>query len=1141
MPRQEFSALVVGAGIGGIRSALDLAEAGHKVLMLDKRPHIGGILAQLDYQFPSDQCGMCKMLPLTERDDSSQFCLRKGLFHRNLDIMLSSSLISLEGEPGKFQALVKQQSSLVDPSKCISCGQCSAVCPVRVPWEFNAGLGERAAIYLPVPHNIPNQYVVDLESCQRCWRCAEACPTNAVDFKLEERRAFHILIVHHDPGVRSFIDQSLAQENFPLHWASTGEEALQRMEQTQDLGLVLLAVDMPDIQAQRILQRGLECRNDLQVVILCEAEQKEQARELLTRGARETLFWSRAADFTAWLDKLYMRIISEETSRLEVGAVILACGLECYDPSPSHDTLGYRELPQVITSLEFERLISSSGPSQGVLKRQDGKQARSIAWLQCVGSRDLQKGADFCSSVCCMVAIKEALLAKERCSRDIDASIFAMDLRSFGKGYQRYRDQAEREQGVRFVRARPHSILPDGQGGTLVRYVDQTGQVNTEHHDLVVLSTGVRPTRDMPALIQALGLEENDFGFCRTEPLAPTRTNQFGVYASGAFAEPKDIADTVIQASAAALEASRLLALYAAPKPAEQEPKPVYRRVEQEAPSTLVVICDACPTLEQSVDMQTLTHKLQNMATVKGVVRIPQACTEAGWQSIEERVRQDRPNRIVLGACLPYAHVPGLRQLARTVALNPAFMEVVDIYTPTFPDMPLSSEQRLQEIVTALGAAVVKVQHASPAPLLETVSVTPQALIIGGGLAGMTAALAIADHGLDVCLVEQANELGGTAGKLRFTLEGADPLRLVQDLVEQVRKHPHINVLTESRVTLSTGRAGQFMSAVQTGDGQSLTVEHGATILATGGDETQSQAYGSGVRKGVYSQLQLEDRLASGALDARALSGVVMIQCVECRQEPRNYCSRVCCPTAIKQALILKKRNPRLPVYILYRDMMTYGFQEQYFTEARRLGVIFIRYTLEQMPEVDHLEQGFLVRVRDSVLQRPLEIQADTLVLASGLVPNDTEELRTIFRIQADQDGFLQEAESKWRPVEFLRQGVFLCGLARAPGNMRETVASAKAAAQRALRLLSREHISGGTITAEVRHSLCSLCQTCISVCPYGARSVDWEREAIQVDEVLCQGCGSCAAVCPNSAAILRGFPDDQVLAEIDAALGAMP
>ncbi len=1141
MPRQEYAVLIVGAGIAGIRSALDLAESGHRVLLLDKRPHIGGILAQIDYQFPTDQCGMCKMLPMTERDESSQFCLRKGLFHRNLDIMLASSLISMEGEPGKFQATIKQQSSLVDPHKCISCGQCSAVCPVRVPWEFNANLGERAAIYLPVPHNIPNQYVVDLENCQRCWECVEVCPTSAVDFKFAERQNFHILIVHADQASRDSIAKALDQENFPLHWAHTGQEALQKVEENREWGLVLLAADLPDVETQRILQRGLECQPGLQVAILYQAGQERLVRELLDLGARTSLCMSWRDDFTAWLDKLYLRIMYEEIYRVQVGALILACGFECHDPVQAEEVPGYQDLPQVLTAIEFERLLSSAGPTAGELQRTDGSPVRSIAWLQCVGSRDLRQGADYCSSICCMYSIKQAQLAKERSRGEIETSIFAIDVRSFGKGHQRYKDQAEQEYGLRFVLARPHSVLPDGQGGVLLRYVDQTGQVQIECYDWLVLAVGVRPTRDMPQLVQALGLETNEFGFCRTEPLAPSKSSQFGVFVAGAFAEPKDITDTIIQSSAAALEASRLVALYTAPKAEEAESEPVYRDVEQEAPSTLIVLCDACPTLEQSVDMHILTSKLQGMSTVHSVMHVAQACTESGWQVIEEKVCQGRPNRIVLGACLPYAHVPRLRELGRTVGLNPAFMEVVDIFTPTFPNMPLSSEQCLQEVVTSLGAAVVKVQHAEPLPLLQSFTVTPLALVVGGGLAGLTAALAIADHNLEVCLVEEKEELGGTASRLGFTLEYADPARVMQDLILEVQKHPKIKVLTESRVVSSIGEGCQFMSAVQTAEGESLHVTHSATILATGGGEAKSYAYGYATSKRIFQQLQFEEQLSTGALDCSALFGVIMIQCVECRQESRNYCSRICCCTSLKHALILKKRNPQLPVYILYRDMMSYGFSEHYFREARELGVVFIRYSLQHPPQMQKTEQGFSVDIWEPILQRTLQIEADILVLASGVQPNDTEELREIFQVTADEDGFLTEAEPKWRPVELLSQGIFICGLARAPGNMRETIASAKAAAQKALRILSHENISGGTIAAEVRHSLCSLCQICISACPYGARSLDWEQGLIRVNEIICQGCGVCTVSCPNGAAILRGLSQSQVLAEIDAALGIVP
>jgi heterodisulfide reductase subunit A len=1141
MPRQEYSVLVVGAGIGGIRSALDLAKTGHKVLLIDKQPHHGGLLSQLDSQFPSNHCGMCQMLPVTERDESSQFCLRKGLFHRNIDILFSSTLISLEGEPGKFQVTVRTQSSLVDPNKCVNCGQCSTVCPVRVPDEFNAGLGKRAAIYLPLPYTIPNQYVIDLNNCLRCWQCAHICPTGAVDLKLNERQNFHILIAHHDSDVRADMATRLQDGSFPLHWAATGEDALQMVEQETRLGLVLLDIDFSDVEAKRILQRGLECQGELQVVVLCDSETEDQARELISQGARELLNMQWIGDFQAWLDKLFMRITSETIYHLEVGAVILATGFECYDPSPVHDLLGYKDLPQVVTSLEFERLLSSTGPTEGTLQRPDGFPVRSVAWLQCIGSRDLQKNADFCSSICCMASIKEALLVKERIDKTVDTTIFAMDVRTYGKGYQRYRDRAEQEYGVRFVRARPHSVTVNGQAGLELQYLGDNGQMESRSFDLVVLATGVRPPKDMDHLIQATGMESNPFGFCLTDSLAPTRTSQFGIFAAGAFGEPKDIADTVILASAAALEASRLICLYAAPKAENHEPEPVYRRVDQEAPKTLIVLCDACPTLEENVNMEALTVQLQEMPTVHNVVRIPRICTEAGWQDIERQVRQDKPNRIILGACLPYAHIPRLRQLSRNIALDPAFMEVVDIYTSTFPDVSLTSQQRLREIAGILGMAVVKVRRASPSPRLKPVSVTPKALVVGAGLAGMTAAIAIADHGIMVCLVEKKRDLGGTAKGLRFTLDGRDPAKYLNELIEQVYKHPKIEVHTQRMITHSTGRAGQFVSTLQSENGQSSIVAHGITILATGGYEAKVSAYGYGTDSNIFTQLEFEDSLSSGVLDAGGLSAVVMIQCVECREEPRNYCSRVCCSTTIKHALILKQRNPELSVYILYRDMMTYGFNEQYFTQARRLGVVFIRYTTKTKPEVQRTKTGVEVNVYEQTMRRFLKIQADVLVLATGIMPNKTEELSRIFQVPIDQDGFFQEAELKWRPVEFLRQGIFLCGLARAPGNMPETVASAKAAAQRALRLLSHERISGGSVTAEVRHSLCSLCQICVKVCPYGARVLDWDKEQIVVDEILCQGCGCCAAVCPNSAAVLRGFQDDQVMAEIEASLNIIP
>jgi heterodisulfide reductase subunit A len=373
--------------------------------------------------------------------------------------------------------------------------------------------------------------------------------------------------------------------------------------------------------------------------------------------------------------------------------------------------------------------------------------------------------------------------------------------------------------------------------------------------------------------------------------------------------------------------------------------------------------------------------------------------------------------------------------------------------------------------------------------------------------------------------------------KLHYTLEDDDPHGFMENLVEQVIKHPHIRVFTNGRVTLSTGRAGRFMSLISSDDG-TFPLEHGATILATGGREARVYDYGFRVHKSVLSQRRLEDRLASGELDLAELDrGVAMIQCWRSREESRNYCSRVCCAQALKNIRVLKKRRPDLPVYVFYRDIMSYGFSEKYYTEARKLGAIFIQYDLDNRPEVRFEDELPVITAMEPILNSKVEIRPDLLVLSVGLEPNETDEIREIFGVETNQDGFFREAESKWRPVDFAKQGVFMCGVAHSPGNMNETVASAKAAAQRALGILTRKALTCSNTVAGVRESLCSLCGKCITACPYDARSLDITKDRIIVDELLCQGCGACAAACPNSASYLRGFTDNQIMSVIDAAL----
>jgi len=670
-----------------------------------------------------------------------------------------------------------------------------------------------------------------------------------------------------------------------------------------------------------------------------------------------------------------------------------------------------------------------------------------------------------------------------------------------------------------------------------VQYFDYSGELREEVFDALVLAVGARPPRSMERLAEAAGIELNEWGFCATRPFTPNRASRLGVFAAGAFGEPKDIRDSLIQAGAAAMGASRLLRVYRGPREETVEEEPVYADVSREAPRVLLALCTSCPTLERQVDMDELRRRAEGMPGVASVVEIGQACTREGWDAIRREAETSHPNRVLIGACLPYAHVPRLRELGEVTGLNPALMDVVDIHTATFAGGNGDGAARTAEACSTLAMASAKLLGADPSPLPKARQIHPGALVVGGGLAGMTAAMGIADQGFKVVLVEEAEELGGLARNLRYTLDGEDPVRFIENLVEQVEKHPNIHVLKDSRVVLSRGRTGHFSTVIATGEGASHTFHHGATILATGGHEGRVYEFGNRVQKSVLTQLELEQRLAEGSLDTAALSGVAMIQCWRSRDESRNYCSRICCQSALKNTLMLKKRNPGLPVYIFYRDIMSQGFSEHYYTEARRAGAIFIRYSPERKPVVTFEDRKPVITAWDPVLGEEIQIRPDILALSSGVEPNDASEVAELFGVELTPDGFFKEAESKWRPVDFIRQGVFACGLALGPCTMREAMLTAKAAAQRAVRILGEKHLSCGNVVAEVRDSLCSRCGRCISVCPYGARSLDVEQDAIVVDELLCQGCGSCVAACPNSASVLRGFRDEQIMAVIDAAL----
>jgi heterodisulfide reductase subunit A len=534
-----------------------------------------------------------------------------------------------------------------------------------------------------------------------------------------------------------------------------------------------------------------------------------------------------------------------------------------------------------------------------------------------------------------------------------------------------------------------------------------------------------------------------------------------------------------------------------------------------------------------------VVEQLRTDPLVERVEFIEQTCTAEGWEDLEQLVDESTPNRILIGACLPYVYKRQIKALGRRIGLDAGLIDVVDLgseyqnHGPDGEDKDLATRNLSSKL--EMGVARLKWIEPSAPP---TIQVVQRALVVGGGIAGMTAALAIADHGFEVDLVEQNDQLGGNLNWLEQTLDGHSPRELLQKTCAAVIEHPRIQVHTQSRVVHCAGEVGNFHTTLADAENTGQTLQHAVTILATGGTEAPTSAYGYGTSPAIMTQKELEQKLSDHAIDPGQLESVVMIQCVDSREEPRNYCSRVCCTSALKHALHLKEINPELQIYILYRDMMAYGFHETFYTRARKANVIFIPYRVTAKPQVEVDQKNVNVSVRDPVIDRQLQIKADLLVLATGVIPSLPPELAETYGAAVDSDGFFKEADSKWRPVDSIKEGIFACGLAHSPRNIAESITTAEAAAQRTLRILARERLPAGKVVSSVHHSLCSLCEQCIAMCPYGARSIDVDREQVRINPAMCQGCGSCAAVCPNGASVLEGFLEQQMLAMIDAAIG---
>lgn len=827
----------------------------------------------------------------------------------------------------------------------------------------------------------------------------------------------------------------------------------------------------------------------------------------------------------------------EATETLNVSAIVLATGAELFDPAVL-DNFGGGKYPNVVTGLEYERIMSASGPTLGQLVRpSDQKRPARVAWIQCVGSRGINRAdVPYCSSVCCMYALKEAIVTKERFAEEIEACIFYMDMRTFGKDYERYLTRAVDEYGVKLIRSRPHSVVECPETGDLsITYAaDGDARHRTEIFDMVVLSTGFRVPDTSVALANRLGIDLNEHGFAKTSGFEPVATSRPGIYVCGVSESPKDIPETMIQASAAAAMAGAHMHLDENDIN-EEELFPPERDVSAEPLRAGVFVCDCGTNIGGVITVSEVVKKARHFPNVAYAEAMGYGCSKESMDRMEALIQEHRLNRVVIGGCSPRTHETKFQDMLRRCGLNKYLVEIVNIRdqdTWVHMDRPADAAKKALKMLE-MGLYGVCRAH----PLVEhSLPMNRNVLVIGGGVTGMNAALLLADQGFRVYLVERGAQLGGIARTVRATLEGDDVGRYMSGLMEKVQAHEKIQVLTQSIIVDHKGMPGRFTTGIQTGPRMHyMQIEHGATILATGALASRPRQYLLGEDDRVLTQLDMDAKIADDPESIRRMDHVVMIQCVGSREPGNPNCSRICCQSAIKNALRMKTLNPDMQIYILNRDIRTYGFQEDFYREARQQGVQFIRYEPERRPDVRAGQDGMVVSVYDDILGCRLEISADAVVLSTGLIADDetTEELSVLFHLPRTDDGYFLEDHVKLRPTDMSVRGIFLAGTAHAPKTIRESITQGQAAAGRALTMLAKQWINLGAAVAKVDGAKCSACLVCVRACPYNVPFINAEGYS-EIDPAKCHGCGICAADCPARAIQLMQYEDDQILAKLD-------
>jgi heterodisulfide reductase subunit A len=992
--RPTGSVLVVGGGIAGTQAALDLADQGFKTYVVEKSPSIGGVMAQLDKTFPTNDCSMCILAP--KLVDAGR--------HPNIELRILSEVTGFKGKPGNFQVELTRKTLSVIPDKCTGCNDCAEVCPVEGTNPFDENIGVRKAIYVPFPQAVPLVYSIDRSMCIGCGECKQFCKAGAIEYE-----------------------------------------------------------------------------------------------------ANETV-----------------------TETVNVGSVVLCPGFDEFDPSKLTQ-YGYRKFDNVVNSIEFERMMSASGPIGGhIVRPSDGRIPKKVAFLHCIGSRDSSLGITYCSSVCCMYSLKEAIIAQEH-TPGLKTHLFAMDFRATGKQFEDYRIRAEEELGVKITRNNRIGAVhedPDTNDLTL-RYIEDD-KIIEETYDMVVLGVGLRPPANSDYISRIFGVDLNEHGFAKTSFFKPHATNVDGVYVAGAFAAPKDIPDTVAEASGAAARAAGDIAT-ARGTLVEEITYPEERDVAGEDARIGVFVCHCGINIGGIVDVPAVVDYIKDLPNVVLAEENLYTCSADTNVHIAKMIEEHNLNRILVASCTPRTHEPLFRDTLREAGLNPYLFEMANIRDHCSWIHMNEPEEATQKAKDLVRMTVAKVRLLEPLDR-PRIDVTPRALVIGGGLSGMVAALETSRQGFEVDLVEKTNALGGNMRRVTHSITGDDPDAFLKETIKLITNDPRITLHTGTEIETVHGYMGNF--DVMLKDGVQLKV--GAIVVASGGVEYEPKEYMYGKNPNVMTQLELEEEMTKGAFSP---NDVVIIQCVGARDEEHPNCSRICCTTSIKNAIALKRANPDANIYVVYKDIRTYGFREDAYLEAARLGIVFLRYNDEEKPKLSYTKKGLVFRALDRFTNTVITVRPDLVVLNAATHPDPKNSvLAKLLKVPLTKDGFFLEAHMKLRPVEFATDGIFVCGLALGPRFISESISQAVACAGKVAAVLSKEYIEAEGNTAEVDADACTGCGTCVQVCPYGAIERGEDRKAV-VTAVLCKGCGTCVATCPERAIDIHHFSNEQLYEQAIALL----